>query len=304
MTPINILISLHKGYGLGDAVAMSAVLQHVVKQRPHWVIDYQAEMGKYQACRGIVANVFGYGKEYPTPHYDAEVQVILYETWAGWDDRPNTRVAGCLHERFGMGWDPTCGRYRVEVRPDSMEAARTLLFYGGGERVKRPNNIVAVHYEGDSAQDKKNLSNTTANDICRIVEGLDHKPMILDWRSRSPLSFHKITTPMGWGGNAEMVCAVIAHCKAFIGIDSGPSKCASATDTPSLVVWTKHHPAMYHDPAPNTTHLVPAGYHSMHPVCGDADVIAFFEANYNVRTYDSEKGLVDGVKMWLREVLR
>ena len=56
MTPLNVLISLHRGYGLGDAVQMSAVLRHVAKYRPHWRVDFQAESGRYCIGGGIVAN--------------------------------------------------------------------------------------------------------------------------------------------------------------------------------------------------------------------------------------------------------
>ena len=59
---LNVLISLHRGYGLGDAVQMSAVLRHVVAARPEWHIDYQAEEGRHQVGRGIVDNTFAYGE--------------------------------------------------------------------------------------------------------------------------------------------------------------------------------------------------------------------------------------------------
>ena len=303
MDPINVLVTLHRGYGLGDAVQMGPVLRHVARARPHWIIDYQAEEGKHQVGRGIVANTFAHGKRYPSEHYDAEVQVVLYDTWAGWTDRPNTRVSSCLHERFGLGWDPALMRYSVHVDPDSVSGAYTLLYEGVGKATVRPNRTVAVHYEGDSAVNKKNLSHGTASDICELIDKMGRRPAILDWRARSPLPFFKMRTPAAWGGSAEMVCAVVSQCEAFIGIDSGPSKCASATSTPSLVVWTGHHPAAYHDPAPNTTHLVPDNYHSMHPVCGDEEVAAFFERWYNVRTYDRDSSPVPIIKAWLEEVL-
>ncbi len=40
---------------------VSAVLRHVAKYRPHWVVDYQADEGKHQVGRGIVAATFAYG---------------------------------------------------------------------------------------------------------------------------------------------------------------------------------------------------------------------------------------------------
>lgn len=301
---MNVLISLFKGYGLGDAVQVSAVLCHVAKARPNWLIDYKAEEGRHCVGRGIVANTFAYGSPYPSNYYDAEVQIVLYDTWANWHDRPNTRVSSCLHEMFGLEWNAGYGQYQVAVSDESMKAASALLF--GLQDDRKPSRhtrkVVAVHYEGDSSPTKKNLSHTQADEVCEAVDHMGYTPVILDWRNKSQLHWRRFTTPSQWGRDAEMVCAVISQCSAFVGIDSGPSKCASATDTPSMVVWTGHHPAQFHDPAPNTTHLVPHGYHGLEPVCNDEGVIRFFEKNYNVRMYKRDP--VCEIKKWLAETLR
>ncbi len=313
---INILITLAKGYGLGDAVQMSAVLRHAMKYRTHWIADLQAEAGRYCIGRGIVnGECFEYGKN-PNPDrvYDTEVLILLYDTFSNFHDRPNTRVSSCLHERFGLPWDAECGRYQIQVRPESASAAQALVcgwsqsgdwvkgkgYPSGGKRSNA--RCVAVHYEGDSSGPRKNLSHQQADEICAAVEAQGYQPVVLDWRHRSPLDYRRLRTPQEWGGDAEMVCAVISQCAAFVGIDSGPSKCASATETPALVVWTGHHPAPFHDPAPNTTHLVPREYHGLHPVCGDPGVIRWFEANHAVRQYDRDP--VNEVKAWLQTVLK
>lgn len=303
MTLLNVLISLHKGYGLGDSVQMSAVLRHVVKAHPDWTIDYRAEEGKHQAGRDIVANTFAYGDPYLCPHYDLEYQILLYDTWYGWHDRPNTRVSSCLHERFSLPWNPECARYKVNVSEKALRSVRVLL---------KEKKCVAIHYEGDSSPTKKNLTHEQADAICNEISRLGYTPLILDWRQRSPLHHRKLWAPAAWGGNAEMVCAVIRQCRAFVGIDSGPAKCASATDVPSLVVWTGHHPAPFHDPAPNTAHLVPTGYHDLPPVNCDLRVVQWFEANYNIRQYRPVlhdlyfyfDNPVEEIKSWLREVLK
>ena len=300
-TPLYVLISLHRGYGLGDAVQMSSVLRHVAKYRPRWIVDYQAEEGRHQVGRGIVAHTFAYGQQYQYPHYDAEVQLVLYDTWRGWTDRPNTRVTLCL-DGLGIPWDAECGRYRVDVRDESVESARALICgYRAGRSRRDGTRYVGIHYEGDSSQAKKNLTHSQVDNVCRAVFQLGCEPVILDWRNRSPLPYRRLTTPSSWGGDAEMMCAVVSQCAAFVGIDSGPAKCASATDVPSLVVWTGHSPAPYHDPAANTTHLVPRGYHEMEPVCGDAGVVQFFNDHYCVRQYDRDP--VGDMATWLVEVL-
>lgn len=308
---MKILITLHPGYGLGDAVQMSAVLRHVAKYRPDWVVDYGAEEGKHQVGRGIVANTFalGPGQVHPSENYDAEVQLLLFGNFPGWSDRPNTRVASCLHERLGMGWDPECGRYRVDVSEGVASDIQRRLTSLVPHLYARSQRVVAVHYKGDSAPHMKDLSDSQADAICDVIIELGCVPLLLDWRNVSPVANRRDVGTTGrfylsreWGRNAEYNCAIIRRCAAFIGIDSGPGKCASATETPSLIVWTGHHPAQFHDPAPNTTHLVPVGYHNMQPICGDTGVIRWFEANYRTIPYrDNMTGLI---KEWLEETLR
>ena len=297
MKPLNVLISLHKGYGLGDAVQMSAVLRHVTKHRSNWRVDYQAEEGYHQVGRGTVASTFAYGQPYPSQRYDAEVQIRLFDTWYGWEDRPNTRVSSCLRECFGLDWDAQCGRYRVDVDRAESEAAEKFVRRGHSRE------SVAVHYLGDSAPDKKNLTHAQAAWLCGAVRSLRREPLLLDYRRQSPLDGVRTTAELGteWGRDAARQCAVIGRCAAFVGIDSGPAKCASATGIPSLVVWTGHHPAPFHDPADNTTHLVPVGYHGLQPVCGDRGVIDWFERHHTVLHY--EQNPVDMVRYWLRGVL-
>jgi hypothetical protein len=310
MDPINVLVTLHRGYGLGDAVQMSAVLRHVAKHRPHWRVDLQAEEGRHQVGLGLVERHFAFGANPRADvRYDAEVLILLYDTWAGWADRPNTRVSSCLRERFGLDWDPECARYRVDVRPESAEAASAALYGALGRKDHRrlvqpkrgKRRCVAVHYQGDSAAHLKDLAHWQANAICEAIERLGRVPVVLDWRARCPLDRRRLRSPEGWGTDAEMVTAVIAECEAFVGIDSGPSKCASATDTPSLIAWTLHHPAPFHDPAPNTTHLVPTGFHDFNPVRGDPSVVEWFDAHYHVRQYSTD--LVREVETWLKETL-
>ena len=280
---------------------MSAVLRHVAAARPHWGIDYQAEEGKHQVGAGIVRNHFSYGEPYPSEHYDAEVMILLYDTWANWRDRPNTRVSSCLYERFGLSWVEGLGRYQVNVSPRTLLMVKSLL-----PKCK----MAAVHYRGDSSQSKKDLSHAQAEEVCDAVRKLGRTPLLLDWRDQWPLANGCTILSAGrlfpsehgrLGGSAAVICAIIGQCEAVVGIDSGPSKCASATETPALVVWTGHHPAPFHDPAPNTTHLAPRGYHGLEPVCNDPGVIRWFEAHHNVRQYQDDP--VKQIRAWLEETL-
>lgn len=302
MDQINVLVSLHKGYGVGDAVQMSAVLRHLRKYRPHWQIDYRAEPGRQTPGNGIARTTLCYGDALPRELYDCEAELVLYDSFYNYHDRPNTRVTSCLHERFGLPWDVECGRYQVNVSDDVKRETDNFLQYG-----RRYDHFVAVHYQGDSDKENKDLTHAQADVICNHILNRGRIPLLLDWRGQSPIGDRRdvrtvARAPTTWGRDAAYNCAVISQCEAFVGIDSGPSKCASATDTPSLVTWTGHHVAPYHDPAPNTTHLVPIGYHGLKPVCNDADVVEWFEKNHHVRQY--ERDPVYKIKEWLTEVLR
>lgn len=278
---------------MGDAVQMSAVLRHVVKHRPSWRIHYMAQDGQYQVGRGIVEEVFERTDPNASVKYDREIQIQLFDTWANWTDRPNTRVSSCLHERFGLAWDPECGRYQVQVRQKVLEEVKRRML---------PNLMVAVHYQGDSSPDRKNLGHEQAEEICHWIRHYGGVPLVLDWRGVCPFLVRTTANwPKQWGRNAEVNCAVISQCRAFVGIDSGPGKCASATNTPTLITWTGHHPAPFHDPAPNTTHLVPRGYHGLDPVCNDKGVVDWFEKHHEVREYGADP--VKKIRKWLQEVL-
>lgn len=269
---MRVLISLTKGYGLGDAVQASVVLQHIRKFRPEWRVDFQAEEGYHQVGRGIVENTFAYGQPYHKL-YDIEERIVLYNKWYNYTDRPNTHVCVFLKERMGIDWSADCGRYRIQV---PRQKTGVVPVYEAA---------VAVHAKGRTATDRKDLSD-------RQIALIGSNILDRGWR---PLFLSGNSTDIG------SICTLISRCEAFVGIDSGPAKCASATKTPSLVVWTGHHPAMYHDPSPNTTHLVPENYKGLLPVVEDHEVIRWFEANYRVRFYKEDP--VEEVRSWLRETL-
>src|SRR6516165_2080042 len=46
-------ILIKQAYGLGDAVQLTCVLQHLAKHRPDWSIDVATGIGKHSAFRGL-----------------------------------------------------------------------------------------------------------------------------------------------------------------------------------------------------------------------------------------------------------
>lgn len=311
MNPVHVLLRLYPGYGLGDAVQMTSVLRHLRKHRPHWIIDYQADDGRHSAAIGLVRNVFAYDDAPPASRYDREIDIVLYDTFAAWPDRPNTRVVSCLHERFGMEWDASCASYEINITEKANKLAFDFLCsIDPGWR-----SCVAIQYQGDSSQVNKNLTEEQAEEICGIVQRMGRIPLLMDWRNLSllPDGIHIHTTGRmsisnEWGRDAQMNAAIISQCEAFIGIDSGPGKCASATKTPTLICWTGHHPALFHDPHEGTTHLVPANHRDNPILKGNREVADFFEKNYHWRPYTEpgffDNTLVNEIAKWLKENLK
>ena len=294
----------------GDNVQFAAVLRHLKKYRPNWIIDYVSD--KPHAAFGLVRNAVNYNDSLPATNYDREIEIRLFDTFMAFPNKPNTRVTSCLHERFGMEWDAECGRYEINITKDAKAKAFDAFFaYQWSKDDYKRKGRVAIQYEGDSSPDKKNLTRHQAAEICDAVLSLNRIPLLLDWRSKSTLPDGKYIHTTGrlacseeWGRDAQMNAAIISQCEAFVGIDSGPGKCASATETPTLICWTGHHPALFHDPAPNTTHLVPANHREMDLLRGNAAVADWFEANYFWRTYSDDGDLVRSVKAWLGDVLQ
>lgn len=293
-------------HGLGDAVQFTVVLKHLAREYQGWNIDVVGKRGKHTAFRGLCRQTFH--EDEPRPGdaaYHSVRDVFWYENYNAYANCPNSKVTNCLAEAFGVIYDPTLGRY--EVRPEMEDFQMTAAYLrsigcvevgrDGSDGTRGRYNAVLFHYQGNTSPEKKNLSDDLVLGLCRQVIDQRMVPVILDWDRRSRLPDQRtifcpaVAPDDPWGGfgsgDAARITAMIAQARAFVGIDSGPGKCASATDTPSIIVWTGHHPVQFHDPAPNTTHIVPA-HHRTLPPANNASVAAYFEQHYRFAPYPAE----------------
>lgn len=307
------------GHGLGDVVQSTVVLKHLQVYRPDWEVHYRCGIGKHTAVRGLCARVFHDKEEYPKGPYDTKITPGWFENYCRYHGKPNSKITNCLTEVFGIPYDASLGRYQIAVGDEAK--ARTAAYLesiGAKRRSDGRFNVVVAHYEGNTSPHKKNLRHWQMQSLLELAILAGRIPVILDWDDRSKLPDNRriFRPPTGpgdiWGGfgsgDAESIAALIGHAEAYLGIDSGPGKVASATDTPTLIHWTGHHPIQFHDPAPNTTHLLPAGHRHMPPLEGKQEPIAeYFEKAYLFRTYhgDPEQNhdLVSESRKWLGEVL-
>jgi hypothetical protein len=292
---VKIFLRTSHGFGLGDSVQFSIVLKHLARYRPHWIIDVFAPRGIHSALNSL-CNAVTHEWE-PIQLYDKIIDLALSEDFGGYTDRPDTKMAYVMQQKFGLPYDADLGRYECRASQPAMNRAGRWL-------ARLPGKAVIVHYEGSSSPHRKNLALWQADEICDVIRRMDRIPVLFDFKMQSPLVDQKTVfrPDVGkddlWGsfgnGDAEMMSALIRQAEAFIGVDSGPGKIASATETPTLICWTINHPKHYHDPAPNTTHLMP-----------DAawDTAGEYFANYLAFSYSNSYDLVNSVVQWLGETL-
>jgi 2-polyprenyl-3-methyl-5-hydroxy-6-metoxy-1,4-benzoquinol methylase len=150
---------------------------------------------------------------------------------------------------------------------------------------------VLLHYQGNTSAGDKDLDHDLAGGVCDVVRGAGLVPVVLDWDRRSPLPDGiRVHNPGAehelWGGtgtgDAEALAALIEASTLLVGVDSGPLHVAGATTTPTVAVWTRHHPVHFYDLAENVTHLVPGDHAGL--VAGP-EALRYFEAHYRRRAY-------------------
>jgi FkbM family methyltransferase len=311
----NILIKFV--HGLGDVVQLGVILKHLKRHRPDWVIDVRAGRGKHSALHGLCRRVYHDQEADPLGPYHTTFSLGWFENYNRYADRPCSKVTNCLKEVFGLDWEADLGRYQICVGDRAYVRAMKWMDAAGvkvmADSLSARAKAVVLHYEGNTSTGKKNLTHDEAKIICDMAIRAGRKVILLDWDRRSPLPDDRdILCPRCghddiWGGfgsgDAETIAALIGMCEAFIGIDSGPGKVASATTTPSLICWKGHHPLQFHDPAENTLHLIPANWRDQPPVSGDLARAEFFKKHYRFVDYPPESGPASMARAWLAREL-
>lgn len=291
---MNVLIKF--SHGLGDAVQLTCILAHLTVYRPDWTVDVASQIGKHSAFYEQCRRSFILGRDpIDERSYQRVFDLGWWECYSVYTDSPCTKVCNCLREDFGIVPDPALLRYRIEVSADARQVTRAYLaeVCRGRESGGRfP--AVAIHYQGNTSPEKKNLPHELVAELCRRIIECGYVPIILDWDRRSPLPDQRtIFCPAvsqddlwhGTGtGDAERLAALVDQCTLFIGVDSGPLHVAGATSTPALAVWTGLHPVQFFDLCPNVTHFVPEHWRNM-PPAQNAPAARYFEKHYEFCEY-------------------
>lgn len=138
--------------------------------------------------------------------------------------------------------------------------------------------IILFHAMGNSFAAAKNLSvETIVSATLSILDRCCGTVILLDWDNRAPVvrhprcrhvqhDFRLLSVPELW--------CLLDESDLVISIDSGPFHLARMTSTPTIGVWTLHHPATYALPRLNTLNLVPSAYHDWsHSTRGPYNII-------------------------------
>lgn len=292
-----LLITRH---GLGDAAQTTAVLKHLRHYHPDWHIEIAALKGKHSCYFGLCERAYNLDKDLINrAAYEQIFDLHWYESHESYTRWPSTKVEKCLLEVFRLDPIPELCTYTIHPTEQARGQARAYLESVCGPRPLRDGKFPAVcfHYEGNTSADHKNLGHDDAAWICERLIEAELVPIILDWETplRSPLpDGRRIFNPrvdhplwQGFGtGDGGALAALIDQCCLMIGVDSGPLHIAAATSTPTVAIWTRHHPIHYLCPAENVTNLVPPDHQRY--IRGDqAAGLAYFTEHYQFRPWQS-----------------
>ncbi|MGE0609280.1 MAG: FkbM family methyltransferase [Pirellulales bacterium] len=295
-------------HGLGDAVQFTVVLRHLQQLRPGWTIDIQARPGAHTLFDGLARASFSLDATLDLGRYDSVQDIPWPEPQTIYPNSPSTKAERSLRETFGIVPNERLCRYQVRPSAAAGQRARQYLSRVTGEQPDAAGRfpVAVIHYQGNSARRHKNLDErTVAALLPELVRG-GVMPLLLDFDGRSGLLGQHTQAgainaarddalwPRRGQGDGAVLAALIAQARLFVGIDSGPGHIAGATDTPSIIVWRRHHPLHFYGLSPRVVHLLPDDCGKY--LRGDQSAAAhYFAARYHARTYRDLKHSLIGL---------
>jgi FkbM family methyltransferase len=289
-------------HGLGDAVQLTVVLQHLRAAYPQWDVDVAVRRGAQSLYAGLCRRAYVLGEE-PAAGYDAVRYLAWHEPQTCYADSPSTKAQRALRDIFHIEPRLTESGYHVQPDPQAEQLAASFVAGLGAA-------AVLLHYRGHSSRRNKDLDHRTAVELCRHLLRRGLRPVLLDWDEGGGAGFpcgvvhpdglHPLWRQQRTGDGAVLV-ALARQAALSIGIDSGPGHAFGASGAPTLIVWRGHHPLHFYDLAPSVLHLVRDDHRRL--LRGDAEAgLPFFQQHYRHRLYrDLEHALprvVDELLGW------
>ena len=274
-------------HGFGDVVQLTTVLLHLRALRPAWQVDVAVRPGLESLLAGMCRRVY----RLDDPALAGRSQLHAFDRTLWWHepetcyaDSPSTKAERSLREVFGIQPQAEHCRYRVQISDTDRQRAASYL-----AGLKHP--AVLIHYQGSSSRSRKNLDERAVTALCHTIARLGYTPVIFDWDDRSRIAEPAVRLTRRdpiWAGHqasGTLVAALAEQAAACFGIDSGPGHLFGAINTPTVIVWTRHHPLHYYGLSDHVLHLVPWGHERLLRGENTADGRAYFEQHYRHRIY-------------------
>ena len=286
------MINIINDQGFGDAVRLTYIVRHIHRYFPEWDVDVTVPPGCETIFNGIAHRAYSRRHENKTDyHISRQIAWPEPEDYLSvYPDSPSTIAEWVIRNLFQVEPIEELCRYEIHPTEEMHDRARRYKEIIGNE-------FAVLHYRGSSVQQMKNPSEHIFAECARRLLDRGITPVVFDFTGQSGLlEIEGVKNPGAghpvWdghhGGNGGQMAAIISQACLFIGIDSGPSHCAGATETPAIVNWMKHHPLHYYSLCPNVTHLVPNGHEGLlHGHSNDerAAGLEYFRRKYDHLTY-------------------
>jgi ADP-heptose:LPS heptosyltransferase len=283
-------VVLRHPHGLGDCLQLTAIINHLKVYQPEWEISTQTFVGTQDVFRGLVDRADG--MIWPW-QFSAEKVIYLHfaRPQYEWINYPSTKVTQCLCEgdlkQYGI--PPQIEHYRYSCSSTDEQREKVDRWKTGP--------YLLLHYQGNASPENKNLQPDDVLPLIDKAKAMGMETVILDWSGKEQWigegKAKGISEFWQWEGSrrfnysdAGIIKELIAHAEMMVGIDSGPAHVAATTNTPTCVVWTKHHPYFFFDPClddnytTNVLHFVSEDYPPLHPESQET-----FKDLYSSRTY-------------------
>ncbi len=225
----------------------------------------------------------------PRPSWDYFRFLQWPESSTCYADSPATKAEWCLRNVFHIEPRLEWCRYRIEISPEKRDQAARWI-----ERVAEGRPGVLIHFRGASSRRKKNVPVFVVRRLVQELSAWGVVPVVLDWLPDSPARQWPEAVLAGpecelWQGrrwaDAELLAALAERAQLCVGIDSGPGHVFGATGTPTLLLWTEHHPLHFYGLSPNVVHLVPVDHERLLREPNRQQGLAFFKQHYQYRIY-------------------
>ena len=284
------------------------VLRHLREFWRGWDVDVLIGRGKASAVRHLCRTVYERDVDAPPDRgvYTRVEDLGWFENYTCDPRYPQTKPTNCLKEVFGI--EPQLTLFFYSFPRAGQSPAREYL-----EQIANGRKVLALHYQGNTSEGKKNLPHEVAAAVCTFARRCGWVTVILDWDRRTPLAdgvhvFNPGADHPVWGGSgtgdAAAIAALIEAADLFVGVDSGPLHVAmGVASTPAIGVWLEHSPVQFCDLGGHVLHLVPENWRTKPPVNGDSGVSAFMAGYYKLREYGIGAGMHPGTGKALIEEL-